>query len=281
MPPFSATVAHFIAPLRTGYVQKTKGWAQKVNEFAYNFVLVGYKHNEYRFIMEKRRADEVREALEHLIFTGEFASGDRLDEVTLAARFNVSRTPLREALHALAASGFVEQRPGRGAFVRHPSFPELVEMFEVMAELEGFCGRLAARRISDAELTALKHSAKACELARAGGDTDDYYWKNEEFHRLLYQASGNDFLAMEAQRLHRRLQPFRRLQLRARGRMKQSMDEHRAILKALEDGDPVQAERELRNHVTVQGERFTDLMASMTRADSAARKPATRSAVRG
>jgi len=214
-----------------------------------------------------RRADEVRAALEQAIFSGEFADGDRLDEVKLAERFDVSRTPLREAFQALAEAGLLELIPRRGAFVRHPSFVELVEMFEVMAELEAMCGRLAARRISDEALENMKQAETACEAALRRGDTDEYYWENERFHSLLYEASGNSFLAAEARKLHNRLQTFRRLQLRVRGRMNQSMSEHKAILKALEEGDPVKAEAELRIHVSVQGERFNDLMASYGQSD--------------
>lgn len=214
-----------------------------------------------------RRADEVRSSLEELILSGEFMDGDRLDEVSLAERFQVSRTPLREAFQALAEAGLLELIPRRGAFVRHPSFVEMIEMFEVMAELEAACGRLAARRISDKDLEELQLAANACEEALDTKDVDDYYWKNERFHNLLYQASGNSFLASEAHKLHKRLQTFRRLQLLVRGRMSQSMAEHRAILQALKDGDPLKAEQELRAHVSVQGEKFNDLMANYGRSE--------------
>ncbi len=215
--------------------------------------------------MNQRRADSIRETLEQLIITGEFADGERLDEIRLSERFNVSRTPLREAFQMLSASGLLELIPRRGAYVRHPGIVELVEMFEVMAELEGMCGRLAARRVTDEDLRELKTAARDCETALISRDADTYYRENGRFHSLLYTASGNSFLASEASRLQRRLQPFRRMQLRVRGRMSQSMEEHRAILSALEDGDPERAEQELRSHIAVQGERFNDLMAHYSR----------------
>ena len=81
------------------------------------------------------RSDLVRERLEQLIVEGEFANGERLDEIKLSQRFNVSRTPLREAFQALAASGLLDLQPRRGAFARHPAFAEVIEMFEVMEEL--------------------------------------------------------------------------------------------------------------------------------------------------
>lgn len=215
-----------------------------------------------RICMSLRRADNIRETLEQMIVTGELTNGERLDEMALSERFGCSRTPLREAFHNLAASGLLELVPHRGAFVRHPGLTEMVEMFEVMAELEAFCGRLAARRVSPQDLAALYETVIACESAVAGNDHDQYYAENERFHHLLYKASGNGFLSEQARHLHRRLKPFRRLQLRVRGRLEQSLAEHRVILAALENGKPEDAARALRSHVAVQGGKFNDLMAS-------------------
>jgi DNA-binding GntR family transcriptional regulator len=209
-----------------------------------------------------KTADKIREALEQAIIEGEFADGERLDEVSISRRFSVSRTPVREALLALTASGLVEQLPRRGVFVRYPSFVNLIEMFEVMAELEAMCGRLAARQAGESNLTRLHEALDRCDDACAEGDTDRYYRDNELFHLLLYEASGNSFLAAEAVRLQRRLKPFRRLQLRVRNRMKQSMAEHRAVVAAVEAGDADAAGELLRRHVAIQGEKFTDLMST-------------------
>lgn len=213
--------------------------------------------------MERKRADLIADALEGLIFDGTFADGERLDEVQLADRFNVSRTPVREALLRLAQSGLVEQLPRRGVFVRQPGPIELIEMFEVMAELEAVCARLAATRISEEALRDLHDTNAACNAAVAAQDADEYYRENERFHGILYRQSGNSFLEQECLRLHRRLQPFRRLQLRLRGRMKQSMAEHEAIVAALEAEDGELAAETIRNHVAVQGEKFHNLMASL------------------
>ncbi len=216
--------------------------------------------------MEKRRADTIAEQLEELIFDGTYANGDRLDEVRLAEQFGVSRTPLREAFQRLALSGLLELIPRRGAFVRQPGPVELLEMFEVMAELEAACGRLAALRISDAALAELRDANEHCQQAVAARDVDAYYSENERFHRIIYQQSGNSFLAQEAAKLHKRLQPFRRQQLRFRGRMGQSMSEHEQIVRALEAGDAEAATDALRNHVAVQGEKFHQLMATLKNA---------------
>lgn len=210
--------------------------------------------------MEQRRADSIAESLEELIFSGSFSDGERLDEVRLAEKFGVSRTPLREALQRLALSGLVKLIPRRGAFVCQPGLEELMEMFEVMAELESVCGRLAALRISDQALEELHQANNKCKAAVEARDADAYYTENEVFHRIIYQQSGNSFLASETGKLHKRLKPFRRQQLRLRGRMEQSMREHEAVLEALVEGDAELAASTLRGHVAVQGEKFHHLM---------------------
>ena len=136
-------------------------------------------------------------------------------------------------------------------------------MFEVMAELEAVCARLAASRISDAALEDLNATNARCEVAVEAQDTDGYYHENERFHAIIYRQSGNSFLEGEALRLQRRLQPFRRMQLRLRGRLRQSMGEHQAIVAALEAGDGAKAADTVRAHVAVQGERFHQLFARL------------------
>ncbi len=213
--------------------------------------------------MGQKRADIIADKLEGLILDGTFEDGERLDENQLANRFSVSRTPIREALHRLAQSKLVEQKPRRGMFVRQPGPVELIEMFEVMAELEAVCVRLCATRISDDALNELKKTNDLCKAAVEAKDADGYYRHNERFHALLYRQSGNGFLEQECLRLQRRLQPFRRLQLRWRGRLGQSMAEHEAIVAALDEGKGEVAARTMRSHVTVQGEKFHHLMASL------------------
>ena len=209
------------------------------------------------------KAADVRDYLEQEIAMGHRAAGERLDETEIAARFGVSRTPVREAINQLASTGMVEQIRHRGAFVRRVGIGELVEMFEVMAELEGMAGRLAARRIDGAGLAALRLRLEDCRRAAAGNDPDAYYYENERFHAAIYAASGNIFLQNEARRLHQRLKPFRRLQLRVPQRMRQSMVEHEGIVAAIEAGDGPGTEIALRAHIIVQGERFGDLNAQL------------------
>lgn len=210
-----------------------------------------------------RRSEQMSDQIEERIATGVYPPGMRLDETELASSFGVSRTPVREALIQLSSAGLVEIRPRRGAIVAEIGPHQLCEMFEVMAELEAMCGRLAARRMTPAEQLALAAAHKACEEARDANDTDSYYRLNEQFHYLIYAASHNSFLNEQARTLNRRLKPYRRLQLRVRDRMNTSFTEHAGVVEAIlaEDGE-LAAER-MRAHVVVQGQRFADLVASL------------------
>jgi len=215
--------------------------------------------------MEAKRADMIADTLEQLVFTGEYKDGQKLDEIGLATRFDVSRTPVREALQRLVHTGMAEKIPHRGVFVRQPGPVELMEMFETMAELEAACGRLAAARISDEGLATLTATVEACRQAIADQDPDRYYAENEIFHQAIYRGSANGYLEKEALRLQNRLKPYRRVQLRFRGRMDQSMAEHLVIVAALKDGDGERAASALRDHVAVQREKFHLLMANLRR----------------
>jgi DNA-binding GntR family transcriptional regulator len=209
----------------------------------------------------------LREEIENAIVTGGVPLGSRLDEVTLAQRFGVSRTPIREALQQLASAGLVDIQPRRGAFVATPGPDKLYEMFEVMAELEAMCGRLAARRITPETLSRILNAHNAC--LSVVDDPDAYYERNESFHQTIYAASGNAFLEQQALALQKRLRPYRRLQLRVGARTRKSFSEHEAIVKALAAHDPAAASDALRGHVTVQGERFADLVAGLARMSAA------------
>lgn len=212
----------------------------------------------------------LRDEIENLIVTGLLAPGEKLDEVQLARRFDVSRTPIREALQQLAAAGFVEIKPRRGATVARIGAGRLVEMFEVMAEFEAFCARLAARRLSAGDRAALDEAHEACRDAAEREDPDGYYYENERFHYALYRAARNAVLEEEARRMHARLKPYRRLQLRVRNRIGTSWREHDGIVQAIREGDTALAAERARAHVLVQGERFADLMATLAQVGNAA-----------
>jgi DNA-binding GntR family transcriptional regulator len=203
-------------------------------------------------------AELIYERIETQIAEGHFKDGERLDEATLAKEFGISRTPLREALRRLSANGLVEFIPNRGTFVRQPDLVRLIEMFEVMAELEAWCARLAAARMTTAQAILLRQAASACEAALAINDSRSYYTHNARFHNLIYEASGNRFLAEETRNMQRRLRPFRQAQLFVTDRLGQSMKEHRDILTALEKGDAKVVEVLMREHIRIQSSTYEE-----------------------
>jgi DNA-binding GntR family transcriptional regulator len=230
------------------------------------------RNQEIRELIDQasnRLSDKLLETIEERIVTGEYPAGTRLDEVELAEAFAVSRTPIREALIQLSVMNMIEKRPRKGWVVTEVSPARLCEMFEVMAELEAMCGRLAARRASLFQQQRIKAAHEACRNAK---DPDTYFRLNEEFHHAIYEASQNAFLIEEVCALARRVRPYRRLQLRVRERLKTSFQEHEGIVNAILAGDSALAEERLRSHVIVQGQRFSDLVESMEKISEPAKR---------
>lgn len=211
-----------------------------------------------------KRASQLAKALEEEIATGQLQPGSRLEEVALAERFGVSRTPIREALLLLTASGLVELRPRRGAVVASVGLDRLLEMFEVMAEVEATCARLASIRMTDTEREILESQHLLCAQVSDSGDSDSYYDENAQFHALICAGAHNSFLVDEVQRLRRRLQPYRRLQLRLNGRIPASLAEHAAITQSIVNGQGDLAAEHMRNHVSVQADRFGTWLSNYT-----------------
>ncbi|RIA47591.1 GntR family transcriptional regulator [Dichotomicrobium thermohalophilum] len=213
--------------------------------------------------MTQSTAQRVRLALEKDIFLLRLQPGDKLDEAGLAQRFGTSRTPVREALRQLAASGLVEIKAHRGAEVSRLSIPQLLEMFEFMAALEGVCARFAAERASAEEIAAIRTAHQHCLSYAEAGDADGFYHANTAFHEAIYSASHNGYAAQQTMFLRNRLAPYRRFQLRRNNRPLESFREHGDILEAIAAGDAPRAEEVTRKHIDVQGSNFAALVSSV------------------
>jgi len=213
--------------------------------------------------MAEKRSVELMKQLEQEILTGKLPPGARLDEKTLTERFNVSRTPVREALHQLSSIGLIEILPRRGATVRKVGLRELIEMFEVMAELEGFCGSLAAQRMTDEEIGVLRQRHLEAQQLVSEGRFDEYYEANVLFHECIYEGAHNNFLAEQTMNLRNRLAPYRRIQLRQPKRLETSFAEHEEVLAAIENRDGLKASELLETHVTVQQGSFNSFISSL------------------
>ena len=197
------------------------------------------------------KAIEIQKAIADDIVHGRRVPGTSLDEVTLARLFNVSRTPIREAIRQLETSGLVQARPHRGAIVCDIPRERLDDMFAVMAEMEALCARWSADAMTDAERRDLRalHDI-AGEHARKGR-REAYVEANNGFHAALYDGSHNSYLAETTRHVRFRLAPFRRVQFEAKNRLVESFAEHERIVAAIERRDAEAADAAMRRHIVV------------------------------
>lgn len=198
--------------------------------------------------------------LELEILKGQRKPGDRLDERLLAEQFGVSRTPVREALQRLAASGLVVSRGRQGLQVAQLSIADLLDAFSVAAEMEALASAHAARRIRPEQRRRLETAHQACSVAAQAHDADGFYEANLEFHETISAASHNRILREELRRLTVKISPYRRTITFQPGRMESSIPEHEQIMVAIFRGDAAQAGQVMRAHVTLLGEGLSDLL---------------------
>jgi DNA-binding GntR family transcriptional regulator len=194
-------------------------------------------------------AEELCLALADDIVRGLLIPGAALDETELARRFGVSRTPVREAIRQLAASGLVEVRAHRGAVVARPSEDRLIGMFEAMAELEALCAGLAAERMTAPERSAFEVVHEQLRTLIRDGDPQRYHEVNEAFHAAIYAGAHNAYLAEMTHATRARVQPFRRAQFRNLGRLAKSHVEHDRVVLAILRGDRDGAATAMREHI--------------------------------
>lgn len=209
------------------------------------------------------RSGELREQLEQMILDGTLPPGERLDEMDLAKRFGLSRTPVREAIKSLLAIGLVETRGRQGTHVAILSIPALIEMFDVMASLEGLCAKLAARRANPSERAAMRAMHAQLITAYEAGDPVVFYKVNQDFHDLLYTAAHTHFIADQAIQLRRRIGAYRLRATYQPGRMLSTLSEHVRIMDAIDAGDPDGAQKAASDHVQLLGDQLTDFISSL------------------
>ena len=210
------------------------------------------------------RTEILLSEIENMIINGSMLPGERLDEMMLAKKYDVSRTPVREAIRALTAIGLVQNTGRQGAEVAQISISMLIEMFELMAVLEGMCAQLAARRATEDELNEMYATHKLLEKTFKIGTHKEFYNVNLKFHDQLYNASHTQYLAEETLRLRRRLSPYRMRVTFQPGRMRATLGEHSEILKAIKLGNSQQAKDAAISHLRLIGSDLEDFIASVS-----------------
>lgn len=203
-------------------------------------------------------------ALENDIFSGKLLPGAILDEEALARRFDVSRTPVREAMLQLIQNGLVEKGARRSARVRGLDLFDLIQVFEAISELEGLCARFAARRATEDELAELQRSHEEALPYLEARDEDKYSTSGRQFHFLIIKAAHNEFLVETTNKLALHTRPYRRFQLGRKGRMEANNADHAAILDAILRRDEDEAFERMREHVMVQGSVLAEYISMIT-----------------
>jgi DNA-binding GntR family transcriptional regulator len=214
--------------------------------------------------------DRLAAAIQGRIVGGSIPVGTRLRQEALADEFEVSRTPVREALRKLQATGVVELLPNRGAIVRGPSVRDIREAYEVRAELEGLAAELAAGHISDRDLTRLREAEALFRrsvtslVSRQQADpdwTDASSWvqANDLFHQAIFDAADNRRLTATIAALHRSFpRDLTWGALAGNSRLlEENVQQHAAIFAAIEQRDPAEARRRMGEHVRSAGELVT------------------------
>jgi DNA-binding GntR family transcriptional regulator len=195
--------------------------------------------------------EQVADHLREEILSARLAPGTELGEVALARSLGISRGPLREALGQLAAEGLVTIVPRRGAVVKRLTRQEFIDAYEVREALESLAIKLAVPRLKMGEKAELHRMAEQMERAARAGDTDRFFEINRQFHARLVRASGNRKLEELHSQLVAQMGRLMRQSVELRGGMDQSAAEHRAILVAVDAGDPERAARLLEEHIEV------------------------------
>ena len=171
-----------------------------------------------------------------------------IDEGALRDELDLGRTPIREALHRLAAEGLVIIAPRRGMFVADISITDLQKVFEVRMVLEGFCARLAAQKATEEQIAQMETVFEQLEQV-ADTDAEALMSIDTRLHELMYQAADNEFLDDSLCRLHALSLRLWHLVLNQLNDVKASIEEHGEIIAALKARDEAQAEKLVQRHI--------------------------------
>lgn len=189
----------------------------------------------------------VFESMREAIISGVLEPGERLMEIQLAEEMGVSRTPVREAIRKLELEGFVVMIPRKGAYVAGVSHKDVADVFEIRAALEGLAAGLAAERVTEEEIEQMERILLSPSDEEM--DLEDIVESDTDFHALVYKASRNERLIQILANLREQIQRFRATSLAVPGRIKDAIDEHRAIVEALARHDVEEAQSLAMSHI--------------------------------
>lgn len=208
-----------------------------------------------------RKSVEIADGLEAEILQGAFAPGELLNEMELATRYGVSRTPVREALLNLSASGLIELKPGAGAIVVGISLDTVFEAYEVLANSLGFACALAAVRMTARQRAELQGIVVRMAELTSEADRDRYIELDEALHEAILQGAGNLLLAHQVRRCKRRIAAVRQRSMRSHKSVSHIVPELERVVDAIAAHDADAARAALQDHVSVRGDGAQRLVA--------------------
>lgn len=183
------------------------------------------------------------------ILNGKYKPGQTLVESKLAEELGVSRTPVREALKQLELEGLVTPLPNRRVVVEGITQRDIEDIYVIRKAIEGLGARWATANISEEELEELRQLVELEEFYTQKGDMEKVEELDGKFHSLIFQASNSKPLRFILANFHQFIKKARVDSLRVEGRMKRTLEEHKAILRAIESGKPEEAEKAMIAHI--------------------------------
>jgi len=211
-------------------------------------------------IVRLNLSDQIANRLRDMIVQNQLSPGDRIRERDVCKELQVSRTPLREALHKLASEGLIDLVPNRGAVITSPSGAEIADMLQVLGVLEAFAGERACEMISDEELGEIKALQYEMLAAFSRGDRLTYFKLNQRIHLSVVKAARSDTLLSMHTRLNARLYRIRYQSNLKNERWGSALEEHDNIMAALEQRDSEKLSTLLRQHLRSTWEKVSEIM---------------------
>lgn len=201
----------------------------------------------------------IYERVKVMAATFELRPGERINEIELAKRLDVSRTPLREVLNQLMVEGFLERSTNKG-FLSRPLDPkQIFDLYEYRLGLETSIARLACRRASDSDIKALEKSVKRDAAVPEDSDSNELLALDEQFHMKLAHLAGNEEFVRALANANSRIQYVRWIDMRG-GRRPHTQSEHRAIVQALKQRDEEKLVRLLEEHISRRQDQIVEVI---------------------
>ena len=214
--------------------------------------------------------EEIAGYLREMIFDGELAGGARVPEKTLCERFDISRTPLREALKVLAIEGLITLLPNRGARIAELTPEDIDEVFPVMGALEAVAGEMAAHAITDDGIAEIRALHYQMALHHSRGERPQYFSINQRIHECILDAARNPTLTQLYKTLSGRIRRARYSANISQQRWDQAMREHGEILNALSERNGEHLGKLLKNHLINKREAIKNTIRDQKQAEKTA-----------